>query len=132
MKSPLVQNAIYLIILLIIGVFFYVVRPQYTYQPQGLFLPSSTETYPAVIANPLFLDSLPLKFTPIGNITVSMHFTSDDPAQIDQILMAEKSFIQSLATLHGANAVVIAGAQKTPGTPNVLDAVLVNAVAIKI
>ena len=132
-KSDLQQNTIYFIILCVIGVFFYLVRPQYNYQPHGIFLPSSDQSYPALnLANPAFLDSLPLKFTPVGNITVSTHFSSMDPAETDSILMAEKNFIQAIATAHGANAIVISGAQKSAGEPNALDAILVNATAIKI
>ncbi len=127
---------IYALILLIIGTFFYAVRPTYQYQPHGLFLPDQpTQEYPAITPSQVnFLESLPpdSDFKSLGKISVFTHFDSTNPSEIDNILISQKSFIQELAAAHGANTVVISMAGRSPGDPNPLDAVMMNAMALRI
>ncbi len=133
--SALQQNMIYALILLVIGIFFYLVRPVYQYEPQGIFLPSVPQSPPALSSTHFsFLDELPLTFTPVGKVTVSAHFESTDPAEIDAIVTAEKNFIQSVSIAHGANAGIISEetSGRSPGEPNVLDGVILNATAIQV
>ncbi len=142
--SSVYQNMIYGVILLAVGTVFYTLRPTYSYEPHGIFLPEAPSSpssnkdasplYPRTDPSQVnFLESAPTnaEFQSLGKISVFTHFDSTSPAEIDEILMAQKNYIQQMAASHGANAVIISMAGKSPGNPNPLDAVMINATAIK-
>jgi hypothetical protein len=147
--SSVYQNMIYGVIVLAVGTVFYTLRPTYSYEPHGIFLPEASpsspssntssnkdasQLYPRTDPSQVnFLESAPTnaEFQSLGKISVFTHFDSTSPAEIDEILMAQKNYIQQMAASHGANAVIISMAGKSPGNPNPLDAVMINATAIK-
>ena len=114
--SPSLQNLLYAVILIIVGTIFYLLRPIYSYTPHGIFLSAD----PTLVASTKVL----------GNISARTHFDTTKPEEIDSILLAQNAFVQNLALAHGASTVEITVAGRTPGAPNPLDGVMMNATAL--
>lgn len=127
------QNVLYCVILAIVALTFYLIRPAYHYVPHGVFLPSSTTAHKAVSPSDVkVLSHLPMQFTKVGIIRAQIHFGDINKKQMIGLLSDVANYVKTLSAKNGANAVIYTAEGVSPGGPSPLDGVMIYATAIKV
>ncbi len=120
----------YAVILLVVGLIFYALRPIPPLLPRGIFLPSTLTSEAKVNPEDVeTLDTVPQGGKVLGRISIFRHFDSINPSEIDSILTEEKNLAQRLAAEHGGNQIFLM-VGRSAGNPNPLDAVMMNGIVL--
>ena len=125
------QNLLYTGIVIVVGLFFYAIRPTYPLTPKGFFLPASTQTYAAQPAKTVkVLHTLPLQFTKVGEFRAQVHYDDLNKTALQAKANTLIQYSRNMVAEKGANAMVITSIGATPG-PSPIDSVLIDGLALK-
>ena len=104
MKTHVIQNFAYLVVIVALFAIIYFTSPFVSYQPQGTFLASTKQIYP--ISNETkILETIPSNARQIGVINMMLH--SEAANQNDQKVKTVLYAALKKAALHGGTGLVI-------------------------
>jgi len=108
-KNNAIQNLLYLVIIIAVTIGIIHLSPTMQNKPHGIFLPATktqlSPISPEAVKVYTFM-SMPSKYTHLGIIRTTIHYTSTEHANLQANFQQMISYAQTLAAKHGANGIV--------------------------
>ena len=125
------QNILYAFILFLTIVICSILSPTPQYRVQGIYLPSSNETYSPIKVSNVTLTQVKVgTSTEVGHINTMVHFNDIKKETLDNLYKLSIQKLKEIAAKNGANKIYITTAGRTQNQ-GPLDGIIIQAIAYR-